>query len=723
MAKSLEKMIVRTSASKSSTSVLRINPLVPLNQQADPGKIEKEQGDPFNLAITASEIKELDEEAEYALGSKYSKVLIVKQEKKQVAEFYQNAATQEYEKEYEDGSGGPTSERGALNYKNPLLEIAQSYFGVERPQFIHFDYGPHHAKVFRCICSFHTQMTSSLGRTKIEAEKLASQAMLSKIEYVCFKKVDNEAIALKTQESTILSTQILELLKDLKHDANFEVLSLYGNAVLRYVIAQYLYDNYAEFREDVLTLIISEAMREETRAKVAANLKLEAYVRTEVTIRTLADTLSAVIGKLNSLNLDSITKKLILEHYQPFIDHSAWIILSNVIRKGQVATTVQIKTTIHNHKNELQEYAQKRRYPLPSYHLISKEGDDHAPTFTVKCIFKSMTNIGSGSTVKSAEQNAARATLEDISLDVDKERLVSRSQTYAISPQSDFTNDARDLTELRIHLDLPDYVTVKHLAPAFIHPSLNVNENYQRLEFLGDAILRMLIIDYLLRQYPKIIDKAFLSPVVDQLISAETQIKIAKRLQLSKYVLSSASITDRNLSDVLEALIAAMYISAETSSRGVSFGNSVIPIILNWFKPEIMKSLNKYLLSTEGTSGSENFPALTAGAVLKPKPTVSNGSQVHSYATVTKKQVTKTQSLFWIAPKVQPKIQPKVQEDFPPLSASAAKPKLTDNSSKLNPITSDPKSQKSAGNVSASTNLGAHSYAEAATKRQVTKKL
>lgn len=166
-----------------------------------------------------------------------------------------------------------------------------------------------------------------------------------------------------------------------------------------------------------------------------------------------------------------------------------------------------------------------------------------------------------------------------------------------------------------------------------------------------------------------------------------------------------------------------MYISAETSSRGVSFGNSVIPIILNWFKPEIMKSLNKYLLSTEGTSGSENFPALTAGAVLKPKPTVSNGSQVHSYATVTKKQVTKTQSLFWIAPKVQPKIQPKVQEDFPPLSASAAKPKLTDNSSKLNPITSDPKSQKSAGNVSASTNLGAHSYAEAATKRQVTKKL
>lgn len=602
------------------------------------------------------------------------------------------------------------------NYKNALLEIAQGYFGVERPQYIHFDYGPHHAKVFRCICSFHQKMTSSIGRTKIEAEKLASQAMLNKIQHLCFKQINTEWIFSTTEESAVLPSRILSILDNLKHDSCFDVLSLSGDAIVRYVIAQYLYDYYSEFREGILMLIIAEAMREETRAQVAINLKLETYVRTQITTRTWADTLSAVIGKLNLLALDNLAKKLVLDYYQPFIDHSVSIILGNSIAAGERVTGVEIKTTIHNFKNELQEYAQRYGFPLPSYYVISKEGVEHAPTFTVKCVFKRMEKIGEGITVKAAEQNAARSALENIYLeDVDKERFVRRSQTYASFSASDSSANERDLAELKHHLHLPSFVTLSHLTRAFIHSSLDAENNYQRLEFLGDAILRMLIIDYLLHQYPKIIDKAFLSPLVDHLVSAQTQIKIAKRLQLNKYILSSTAITDGMLGDVLEALIAAIYIDAEIQSRGANFCNSAVPVIIDWFKPEIMHSLGPYHLATDGTVGSDNFPALTSVATAA-KATVSTDTQTRSYAGVaTTKQVTrKPQSIS------EP--VPKIQEDFPPLRTLTAKTKTNDSPSKLSYVTPTIQTQISTGMASASTDTQARSYAGVVTTKQVTKK-
>jgi ribonuclease III len=291
------------------------------------------------------------------------------------------------------------------NYKNQLLEIAQAYFGVERPRYIHFDYGPHHAKVFRCICMFNQQMTSSVGRTKIEAEKLASQKMLNKLQQLNFKKVDTKWVFSTTDPLVVLSSPLLGLLDNLKDDPSFEVLSLYGDAVLRYVIAQYLHDHYSEFREGLLTLMIAEAMRQETRAQVTKNLKLESYVRTTITTRTLADVLSAIIGKIKLSALAHLTTAFILEHYQPFIDHAASIILSNLtVSNQQAITTSTIRTSIHNFKNELQEYAQRHEGLIPSYHLVSREGVDHAPTFTVECILNSFIKTGKGSTIKSADR-------------------------------------------------------------------------------------------------------------------------------------------------------------------------------------------------------------------------------------------------------------------------------------------------------------------------------
>lgn len=599
------------------------------------------------------------------------------------------------------------------NCKNALLEIAQDHFGVERPQYIHFDYGPHHAKVFRCLCTFHEQMTSSIGRTKIEAEQLASQAMLHKVQDLYFEQTNTTLIT--TGKPIVLPSRMLEILDSLKHDPCFDVLSLYGDAVIRCVIAQYLYDNYSEFREGVFTLIIAEAMRGETRRQVAISLKLEPYVKSEITTRTLVDTLNAVIGKLNLLEQNNLAKKLILDHYQPFIDHAAWIILSNSIVATEQTSNAKIKTIIHNFKNELQEYAQKYKLPTPSYHLINREGADHAPIFTVKCIFDGMEKIGTASTVKSAQQNAAKDTLESIYLkNVGKERTVRRSRTYANHSRYDSSTYKWRLSKLKHQLDLPDFVTLAHLMSAFTHPSLDSEENYQRLEFLGDAILRMLIIDYLVHKYPTITDKAFLSPLVDRLVSAETQIKIAKKLQLHKYVLSSASITEGMLGDVLEALIAAIYIDAKARSVGASLYNDAVPIIINWFKPEIVNSLGEDHPTENKTIGSDNFPASTLTGTVA-KAAILTAARIHARSeTKTTNQATKKAQAAVLS-------VPKIHEDFPALRASTTRTK-TDNSSKFNGRTTAAQAQTSADMTFTATDTQVRSYAKVATTKQTTKK-
>jgi ribonuclease III len=205
------------------------------------------------------------------------------------------------------------------------------------------------------------------------------------------------------------------------------------------------------------------------------------------------------------------------------------------------------------------------------------------------------------------------------------------------------------LKGLKYRLGLPDFVTFVNLKRALTHASLESEQHYQRLEFLGDAILRMLIIDYLLRQYPKIIDKAFLSPCVDELVSAQTQIKIAKKLGLKQSIFSAAPITDSMLSDVLEALIAAVYIDGQ--DRAVS-------IIINWFKPAIRERFGEDDLRDSRKDRSDHLPSLVTGAIV-PRTSSSIGTQVRSYSEVvaTGQQTMKRQkTLLWSASKKKQRI-------------------------------------------------------------------
>ena len=99
------------------------------------------------------------------------------------------------------------------------------------------------------------------------------------------------------------------------------------------------------------------------------------------------------------------------------------------------------------------------------------------------------------------------------------------------------------------------------LTQALTHPSAGLPHN-QRLEFVGDSVLGLVIADILYQKYPGI-DEGQLSQLRAQLVNKQTLAHIAQTLSLGNYlsynVAQNISEQTGPLADALEALLAAIY--------------------------------------------------------------------------------------------------------------------------------------------------------------------
>ncbi len=109
----------------------------------------------------------------------------------------------------------------------------------------------------------------------------------------------------------------------------------------------------------------------------------------------------------------------------------------------------------------------------------------------------------------------------------------------------------------------------KLLETALTHPSFGGDHHvphYQRLEFLGDAVLELAISRYLYFEFPEV-DEGKLTRIRAGLVREETLCRAARRLDLGRYIRLSVG-EDRSggrdkpsiLCDVMEAVLAAVYL-------------------------------------------------------------------------------------------------------------------------------------------------------------------
>ena len=126
------------------------------------------------------------------------------------------------------------------------------------------------------------------------------------------------------------------------------------------------------------------------------------------------------------------------------------------------------------------------------------------------------------------------------------------------------------------------------LIKSLTHKSFDKEQNNEKIEFLGDRVLALVIAKKLLEIYPNekegVLDKKFAS-----LVNKKTCLSVAKKINLDKFIKTfnpsnkNIKIEDKIISDSCEALVGAIYLE-----KGL---DNVENVILDLWQDEIKKSV------------------------------------------------------------------------------------------------------------------------------------
>src|SRR6478672_4446844 len=129
----------------------------------------------------------------------------------------------------------------------------------------------------------------------------------------------------------------------------------------------------------------------------------------------------------------------------------------------------------------------------------------------------------------------------------------------------------KQLETLIQKLGLPKNASIKwHLLDlALTHASASAKANYEQLEFVGDAVVRLAASELLFETYPDCAVGEF-AAIRSMLVSDRCLARIAQYYGLERYLLVSGSALgdkageESRLAEALEAVVAALYLSTHT---------------------------------------------------------------------------------------------------------------------------------------------------------------
>ncbi len=186
--------------------------------------------------------------------------------------------------------------------------------------------------------------------------------------------------------------------------SNNQRLEFLGDAVLDFVVAEYLYQNFRDKAEGDLTQIRARVVCEKALVEMANRINIGRYLmlgrgedmsggRNRKSI--LADTVEAVIGAIYLDQGLDCTRDFILKYLEPLIVETA-------------------SGDYQDYKSRLQEFVQARSKDNVHYKILNETGPAHAKSFVAGVFLKEeLLATGQGKSKKEAEQNAAGKALEN----------------------------------------------------------------------------------------------------------------------------------------------------------------------------------------------------------------------------------------------------------------------------------------------------------------------
>lgn len=188
---------------------------------------------------------------------------------------------------------------------------------------------------------------------------------------------------------------------------NYQRLEFVGDAVLEYIITNYIYENYKDFNEGQMSLLRSNLVRMETLYELAKKINLEAYILLgkgeekgggRKSASLVSDVFEAFLAAIYLDNGYKIAEKFLMKLFREYIKEVG---IDSILNK------------LKDPKTTLQEYVQADSNRTVTYKLVSQVGPANKPEFVIEVYNdKLLLGIGKGTSKLLAEQNAARNALE-----------------------------------------------------------------------------------------------------------------------------------------------------------------------------------------------------------------------------------------------------------------------------------------------------------------------
>ena len=225
---------------------------------------------------------------------------------------------------------------------------------------------------------------------------LPNKANLKMFEEIIKYNFNDKSLLIKILTHTSASTEKV---------SSMERLEFLGDRILGLVISEELFLKYPGLKEGELSKKYSFLVQRSTCAKVAENISLNKFIilgkselkNSQIKSSILSNIMEALIGSIFLDSDYSNTRKIVLNLWKEMI------------------SSVEKANNLSNSKSDLQEKILSMNKKLPNYKLISIQGEDHDPRFTISVSVDGFNSVlAIGKSKQEAEKNAAEKMLKII---------------------------------------------------------------------------------------------------------------------------------------------------------------------------------------------------------------------------------------------------------------------------------------------------------------------
>ena len=217
-------------------------------------------------------------------------------------------------------------------------------------------------------------------------------------------KMFEEIIKYNFNDKSLLTKSLTHTSASTEKVSSMERLEFLGDRILGLVISEELFLKYPGLKEGELSKKYSFLVQRSTCAKIAENISLNKFIilgkselkNSQIKSSILSNIMEALIGSIFLDSDYSNTRKVVLNLWKEML-------------------SFEKANNLFNSKSDLQEKILSMNKKLPEYKLISIQGEDHDPRFTISVSVDGFNSVlAIGKSKQEAEKKAAEKMLKII---------------------------------------------------------------------------------------------------------------------------------------------------------------------------------------------------------------------------------------------------------------------------------------------------------------------